>query len=326
MCELYMLKPIFPGNSEFDQLTRVMNVLGAPKFNDWPEGYKLIQKLGKKFSNSNGIQLSSIMSNTSAHAINLLNDLFNWDPLMRPNCEKILSHPYFDDVRTSNSNSVGNGIGTGIGTGSNKTIDHFNKYASTVNTNFNTNAYVYNNDNYNGSIFSSDNNSNSDYLNNFNYKVYKNSNNYIPEINNHYMGNSIYNPYPVFNSNRDRDKSKLSNLAENDLRFNKYNKMSTMMNTNSGTNNYGYHDTTKNDYYSNSNSNSNSNNANNFYYDVGANNGSTVTNNKHSFNAYDMVSTFTKKYMYKSDIENVIPVNSNTFNKGNLFTFPQIFI
>ena len=48
MAELFLLKPLFPGKSEMDQLSRLIGVLGTPKLNDWPEGFKLIQKIGMK--------------------------------------------------------------------------------------------------------------------------------------------------------------------------------------------------------------------------------------------------------------------------------------
>ena len=52
IAELYTLK-IFPGNDEFDQLNKILNVLGTPEFNGWPEGYALIQKLNILMPNYN---------------------------------------------------------------------------------------------------------------------------------------------------------------------------------------------------------------------------------------------------------------------------------
>ena len=36
MCEMYLLQPVFPGTSKFDQMDKTVQVLGTPKFNDWP--------------------------------------------------------------------------------------------------------------------------------------------------------------------------------------------------------------------------------------------------------------------------------------------------
>ena len=39
MGELYLGRPLFPGTSETDQLTRIVTVLGTPQPSDWPEGH-----------------------------------------------------------------------------------------------------------------------------------------------------------------------------------------------------------------------------------------------------------------------------------------------
>lgn len=39
MGELYLGRPLFPGTSESDQLTRIITVLGTPQPSDWPEGH-----------------------------------------------------------------------------------------------------------------------------------------------------------------------------------------------------------------------------------------------------------------------------------------------
>lgn len=43
MGELYLGRPLFPGTSESDQLTRIITVLGTPQPSDWPEGHQLAQ-------------------------------------------------------------------------------------------------------------------------------------------------------------------------------------------------------------------------------------------------------------------------------------------
>ena len=39
VAELYMLKPIFCGNNEIDLLNKIMQILGTPDEEEWPEGY-----------------------------------------------------------------------------------------------------------------------------------------------------------------------------------------------------------------------------------------------------------------------------------------------
>jgi len=52
-----MLKPIFPGTSDIDQLNKIAYVLGTPDRIEWQEGYKLAAVKGYSFPNYQGIGL-----------------------------------------------------------------------------------------------------------------------------------------------------------------------------------------------------------------------------------------------------------------------------
>ena len=41
MVELYNGCPIFPGESETDQINKILQVMGTPDRQEWPDGYKL---------------------------------------------------------------------------------------------------------------------------------------------------------------------------------------------------------------------------------------------------------------------------------------------
>jgi len=41
-----MLRPLFPGGSEVDQLLKITTVLGTPSDIDWSEGHRLAKKIG----------------------------------------------------------------------------------------------------------------------------------------------------------------------------------------------------------------------------------------------------------------------------------------
>ena len=51
MAEMYLGRPIFPGSTETDQLTRIVTVLGTPTNQEWPEGLQLASQKGIKFPN-----------------------------------------------------------------------------------------------------------------------------------------------------------------------------------------------------------------------------------------------------------------------------------
>ena len=47
--ELYLLRPIFPGASESDEIFKICSVLGTPTSQTWPEGIKLSHQMNCKF-------------------------------------------------------------------------------------------------------------------------------------------------------------------------------------------------------------------------------------------------------------------------------------
>lgn len=49
MAELFTMRPLFPGQSEQDQMYQICKVLGTPTRLNWPNGFKLAGQLGYKF-------------------------------------------------------------------------------------------------------------------------------------------------------------------------------------------------------------------------------------------------------------------------------------
>jgi serine/threonine protein kinase len=105
MAELYTLKPIFPGIDEFDQLNRIIKVTGTPEFNDWPEGFALVQKLNIRMPNYNKGNLKQIVFNANDDAIDFLEYIFQLNPEKRPTAADLLKHPYFTEVQRPGSYS-----------------------------------------------------------------------------------------------------------------------------------------------------------------------------------------------------------------------------
>ena len=97
MAELYLLSPLFSGGSELDQLNKICSVMGTPNQNTWNEGVLLAGKMHFTFPQYLPMNLNSIINNAHENAINLINDMLNWDPFKRPTAIQILQHPYFND-------------------------------------------------------------------------------------------------------------------------------------------------------------------------------------------------------------------------------------
>ncbi|XP_071347447.1 serine/threonine-protein kinase MAK-like isoform X2 [Trachinotus anak] len=95
MAELYTLRPLFPGNSEVDEIFKICQVLGTLKKSDWPEGYNLAMSMNFRFPKCVPTSLRSLIPNASYEAITLMNDMLQWDPEKRPSAAQALRYPYF---------------------------------------------------------------------------------------------------------------------------------------------------------------------------------------------------------------------------------------
>lgn len=96
MAELYTLRPLFPGSSESDQLYKICSVLGTPAQAQWPEGFKLAAQIGFRFPQFAPTKLESLIPQSNAEGIQLMQAMMYWDPNKRLSAAKILQHPYFE--------------------------------------------------------------------------------------------------------------------------------------------------------------------------------------------------------------------------------------
>lgn len=93
--EIIMLKPLFPGESEFDQMNKIVTVLGTPKMNDWPEGYRLASNLNIKFQNTNGLGLKNEVYSLSESGLSILRSMLEYNPVLRITAKSICLSKYF---------------------------------------------------------------------------------------------------------------------------------------------------------------------------------------------------------------------------------------
>uniref|UniRef100_A0A8C4T748 non-specific serine/threonine protein kinase n=1 Tax=Erpetoichthys calabaricus TaxID=27687 RepID=A0A8C4T748_ERPCA len=95
MAELYTLRPLFPGNSEVDEIFKICQVLGTVKKVDWPEGYQLASAMNFRFPQCVPTNLKTLIPNASNEAISVMKEMLHWDPKKRPTAVQALRHPYF---------------------------------------------------------------------------------------------------------------------------------------------------------------------------------------------------------------------------------------
>jgi serine/threonine protein kinase len=99
--ELITLQPLFPGDSEIDELYRIFRTLGTPNEESWP-GVSELPDFQAQFPIWPGTSLNKIIPNADPQAIDLLTQMLLYDPSRRISAKQALKHPYFDDIRTAN--------------------------------------------------------------------------------------------------------------------------------------------------------------------------------------------------------------------------------
>ncbi|KAK3919546.1 Serine/threonine-protein kinase ICK [Frankliniella fusca] len=95
MAELYLLRPLFPGNSEMDQIFKICSYLGTPEKHEWPQGFQLASSMNFKFPQFTRTPLTTIIPSASKDGIQLLELLLMWAPNKRPTAQQALRYPYF---------------------------------------------------------------------------------------------------------------------------------------------------------------------------------------------------------------------------------------
>lgn len=95
LAELFTLCPMFPGESEIDQLYKICCVLGTPDWTLFQEARNIAGLMNISYSKIMPANLADLIPNASSEAINLIKQLCSWDPLRRPTAEQCLQHPFF---------------------------------------------------------------------------------------------------------------------------------------------------------------------------------------------------------------------------------------
>ena len=96
MAELARKAPLFPGDSELQQLLHIFKLLGTPSDSVWPGVSKL--RDWHDFPQWKPQDLGKVITELNADGIDLMQRMLQYDPSKRIGAKEALKHPYFDGV------------------------------------------------------------------------------------------------------------------------------------------------------------------------------------------------------------------------------------
>jgi serine/threonine protein kinase len=98
--ELVTKQPLFPGDSEIDQLYRIFRVCGTPTEAIWP-GVSKLPDWKPTFPQWNPKAMGSIVPGLDEQGVDLLAQMLTYEPNKRISGKDALHHPYFADLDAS---------------------------------------------------------------------------------------------------------------------------------------------------------------------------------------------------------------------------------
>lgn len=96
LVEMVTKRPLFPGDSEVDELFKIFRVLGTPNEEVWP-GVTSLQDWNNDFPVWPSLQIARFVPGLSDAGVDLCEQLLAIDPRRRLSAVEALSHPYFAD-------------------------------------------------------------------------------------------------------------------------------------------------------------------------------------------------------------------------------------
>ncbi|KAL6649092.1 hypothetical protein ACP70R_013316 [Stipagrostis hirtigluma subsp. patula] len=95
--EMVNQKPLFPGDSEIDELFRIFRVLGTPNEQTWP-GVSSLPDFKSAFPKWQAQDLASVVPNLEPAGLDLLSKMLRYEPSKRITARQALEHEYFKDL------------------------------------------------------------------------------------------------------------------------------------------------------------------------------------------------------------------------------------
>ncbi|XP_047081712.1 cyclin-dependent kinase A-2-like [Lolium rigidum] len=93
-------KPLFPGDSEIDELFKIFRIMGTPNEETWP-GVASLPDYKSAFPKWPSVDLATVVPTLEPLGIDLLSKMLCLDPSRRINARTALEHEYFKDLDVS---------------------------------------------------------------------------------------------------------------------------------------------------------------------------------------------------------------------------------
>ncbi|CAN0009088.1 unnamed protein product [Pylaiella littoralis] len=97
LAEMVTKTPMFPGDSEIDEIYKIFRILGTPTESSWPNVTDL-DDWNVGFPKWPRIGLTREYEDLGEIGINMLEQLLAYDPKARLSAKRALKHPFFDDL------------------------------------------------------------------------------------------------------------------------------------------------------------------------------------------------------------------------------------
>jgi len=94
--------PLFPGDSEIDQLFRIFRCLGTPNEEMWP-GVSQFADYKTTFPQWSPVPLKTAVEGLDELGLDLLSKMLTYEPSKRISARDALRHPFFDDLNKLNA-------------------------------------------------------------------------------------------------------------------------------------------------------------------------------------------------------------------------------
>ncbi|KAK5647738.1 hypothetical protein RI129_002630 [Pyrocoelia pectoralis] len=95
MVELYNKTPLFPGETDIEQLAIVLHTLGTPTRENWPDLHSLPDYNKITFSYSPGLDWKDIVPDATDCTLDLIKKCLQYNHVTRMSASKALNHEYF---------------------------------------------------------------------------------------------------------------------------------------------------------------------------------------------------------------------------------------